>query len=235
MSRMYSDAMTWNPFKGCDFDCTYCKPSFQAIAKIWTKRCDDCYNYKPHYHPERLNKIPSKKIVFVCGNGDISFCDPNYTVDIVNAIHNHNRRCPHKTYYFQSKEPIYFDQFNPAFFPDNVIMLTTLETNRDAGYGYGAISKAPLPTERYKQFLNLQFPRKVVTIEPVMDFDLDIFTSWIKNINPEYVWLGYNSKPNSVKLPEPSYKKFVAFATNLINAGIKIKYKNVRGMLVPKV
>jgi hypothetical protein len=110
-------------------------------------------------------------------------------------------------------------------------MLTTLETNRDDGYR--AISKAPLPTERYKQFLNLQFPRKVVTIEPVMDYDLDVFTTWIKKINPEYVWLGYNSKPGCVKLPEPSYKKFVAFAKNLKNAGIKIKYKNVRGMLVP--
>jgi hypothetical protein len=230
---MYDDAQTWNPFKGCEFDCVYCKPSFQLQAKRQMHRCQECYNYTPHEHPERLKKIPSKKIIFVCGNGDLSFCDPNYTVQIVDAIRHHNKRCPHKIYYFQSKNPGYFDQFNPGIFPDNVIMLTTLETNRDAGYG--AISKAPLPTERYKQFLNLELPRKVVTIEPAIDFDLDVFTSWIMNINPEYVWLGYNSKPNSVKLPEPLNKKFVAFATNLINAGIKIKYKNVRGMFVPKV
>lgn len=228
---MYQDAMTWNPFKGCNFDCVYCKPSFQAQAKRQKHRCNDCYNFIPHQHPERLNKIPSKNIIFVCGNGDISFCAPYYTVRIVNAIHEHNNRCPHKTYYFQSKKPRYFDQFNPEFFPGNAIMLTTLETNRDTGYG--RISNAPLPTDRYKQFLNLQFPRKVVTIEPVMDFDLDVFTSWIKNINPEYVWLGYNSKPNSVKLPEPSSDKFVAFATNLLNSGIKVNYKNVRGALVP--
>ncbi|MDA3790921.1 MAG: hypothetical protein PF503_20800 [Desulfobacula sp.] len=227
MERMYAEAKTWNPFKGCDFNCSYCKPTFMAQAKRQKHRCIDCYNYTPHYHPERLVKIPSKKIVFVCGNGDISFCDPDYTHRIIHSIVNHNQRCPDKTYYFQSKKPEYFKQFIPCL-PSNVILVTTLETNRDQGYA--AVSKAPVPSERYQQFLDLNYPRKVVTIEPVMDFDLDVFTNWITNIAPEYVWLGFNSKPGQVQLPEPSEWKLIAFAQALKGAGIQVNGKDLRGL-----
>lgn len=74
MTYMYEDTKTWNPFKGCKFDCIYCKKSFQLQAKRQKNRCMKCYNYEPHFHPERLNKIPKADLVFACGNGDISFC-----------------------------------------------------------------------------------------------------------------------------------------------------------------
>lgn len=227
MSNMYDNAKTWNPFKGCLLYCIYCLFSFQAQAKRQKHRCIDCYNYTPHYHPERLKKIPSADIVFVCGNGDISFCDPDYTHRIIRSIVNHNQRCPYKTYYFQSKQPGYFEQFIP-YFPSNVILVTTLETNRDQGYS--AVSKAPVPSERYQQFLNLNYPRKVVTVEPVMNFDQEVFTNWITNIDPEYVWLGFNSKPRQVQLPEPSDQKLITFAKTLQQVGIQVKGKDLRGL-----
>ena len=37
-------------------------------------------------------------------------------------------------------------------------------------------------------------------LEPVMDFDVPIFLDWIVALRPEYVWLGYNSKPKQVWL-----------------------------------
>lgn len=43
-SNMYANARTWNPFKGCLFDCTCCEPSFQKQAKRQKQRCLDCYN-----------------------------------------------------------------------------------------------------------------------------------------------------------------------------------------------
>ena len=45
----------------------------------------------------------------------------------------------------------------------------------------------------------------MVTIEPVIEFDLDTMVTWIKNINPVMVWIGYDSKKN--KLPEPDVEK----------------------------
>jgi len=252
---MYAKAKTWNPFKGCKFDCIYCKPSFQRQAKRQKHNCPYCYEYVPHYHflePQRINgkkdcwvprkstqasialesncklpNIPISEIVFVCGLGDISFCNHEFTLKIIETIKEHNRKCPYKTYYFQSKRPEYFKEFL-YIFPDNVFILTTLETNRDSGYE--KYSKATLPTKRYNQFLSLDYPRKVVTIEPLMDFDLDIFPNWIVNIAPEYVWLGFNSKLKQVRLPEPSVKKILEFVRILSIAGVKIRQKDLRGI-----
>lgn len=173
----------------------------------------------------RLPSIPSTKIVFVCGSGDISFCDPKFTLKIIEVIKNHNKRCSHKTYYFQSKRPAYFKKFLTVF-PENVILLTTLETNRDSGYR--KVSKASLPSKRYNQLLELDYPRKVVTIEPVMDFDLKVFSQWIVDLAPEYVWLGYNSRPKQIRLPEPSVEKLRKFVRILSTAGIKIRPKDLR-------
>jgi len=226
-SRMYAEAKTWNPFKGCEFECAYCTPSFQRQAKRQKQLCQLCYAYKPHCHPERLSRIPSADIIFVCGNGDLSFCPPEFTREIIHAVRDHNARCAHKTYYFQSKRPEYFAEFLHLL-PENAILLTTLETNRDAGYRQ--FSQAPVPSDRYQQFRRLKYPRKVVTIEPVMDFDTDEFVRWIAELRPEYVWLGYNSRSNEVRLPEPSSEKRQAFAGALTRAGVPIREKDVRGI-----
>lgn len=226
-SRMYRDTKTWNPFKGCRFDCVYCKPSFQLQAKRQKRNCSECFDYTPHQHPERLGSIPSVENIFVCGNSDISFCEPSFTLEIIKALKRHNKRCPQKTYYFQSKRPAYFTEFLHAL-PANVILLTTLETNRDADYG--KFSKAPPPSARYRQFCRLQYPRKVVTVEPVMEFDTDVFVGWLVALKPEYVWLGYNSRPGSVVLPEPSPEEFVGFVNELHRAGVTTKLKDIRGL-----
>ena len=138
-----------------------------------------------------------------------------------------------QTYYFQSKRPEYFQQFLGEF-PENVILVTTLETNRDDGYR-SMVKGAPLPSQRYKQFLALDYPRKIVTIEPVMDFDLDVFVSWIVGVRPEYVWLGFNSRPTRVKLLEPPDDKFGQFATALVSAGIEVRGKVLGGLNIPGV
>ena len=228
--NMYANAKTWNPFKGCHFDCVYCVPSFQRQSKRQKHLCQDCYTYSPHCHEDRLDKIPSARIIFVCGNADISFCPEEFARRIVARIVEHNLRAPAKTYYLQSKRPAYFEPLLGQL-PPNVILLTTLETNRDGGYDL--VSKAPPPSERYHQFKNLDYARKVVTIEPVLDFDVPVFGSWIENIRPEYVWLGFNSKPESVKLPEPGEDKVQKLANQLRAASIEIRGKTLRGVVLP--
>lgn len=88
---------------------------------------------------------------------------------------------------------------------------------------------APPPSKRYRQFLDLDYPRKIVTIEPVMDFDLDIFAAWLVAIAPELVYLGFNSRPKP-KLPEPTPDKLVEFAKLVSAAGIPIVGKTLRGL-----
>jgi len=221
-TRMYSNTKTWNPFKGCKYDCVYCKVSFQALNKRLD--CEQCKSYIPHYHVERLypEKIPNAEIVFVCGNGDITFCDSSYVYNILDCIKEKNKTHPNITYYLQSKNPACFTKYLNLL-PQNVILVTTLETDEDEDYR--KISKAPLPSKRYEDFLKLNYPRKVVTIEPIMEFNHYIFLEWIKKIKPEYVWIGYNSRPKLCKLPEPSRNKVEEFITALERNDIQVRRK----------
>lgn len=237
MSNMYSDTKTWNPAVGCNYDCVYCEKSFKRQLRRVAAHigCQDCYDYKPHYHPERLGRIPSSPIVFVCGTGDISFYESKFVWRIFRAIDAHKPRIK-KTYYFQSKNPSvfnsYLDWFNGN--QDKVILLTTLETNRDEIYGN--ISKAPFPTTRFHDFLDLEYSRKVVTIEPVLDFDPDIFLRWMRLLKDqgtlEYVWFGFDSK--NCGLPEPSTEKAQRFVDKLQAYGIEVKGKTLRDVVLVK-
>jgi hypothetical protein len=231
-NRMYANTKTWNPFVGCGFDCLYCEPTFKRGVKRFglASNCEGCVKYLPHTHGYRLGKIPTGyEIIFVAGTGDISFCTPEFTLRIIEAVKENNKKHPEQIYYFQSKNPKYFEQFLTEF-PENVILVTTLETNRDKGYE--ETSKAPLPSVRYRDFAFLKYPKKVVTIEPIMDFDVPIFTEMIRNINPLYVWIGFNSKPLEVWLPEPSKNKVEWFIDRLTNYGIEVRGKDLRGIKV---
>jgi hypothetical protein len=110
----------------------------------------------------------------------------------------------------------------------NAVILETLETNRD--WGYRKISHAPLPTQRHKVFREIIFPHKVITIEPILDFDLNPFFRMITDAEPEYVWIGYNSKPNLIQLPEPSLEQTTTLIKLLKASGIQVKGKNLRGI-----
>lgn len=222
-SNMYElSQKQWNPFMGCGFDCVYCKPSFQRQAKRQKHRCLDCYKYTPHTHPNRLDtSLPNTKedeFIFTCASGDISFCPTPYLKKIVHRIEQN----PQKTFLIQSKNP---KTFNRARFPDNVILGITLETNRDELYN--KVSKAPVPTKRFKDFLTINHLWKMITIEPAMDFDLDIMFSWIKQIKPILVWMGYDSKIKNL-LPEPPLEKFMSLYRAIEKIGIKVKMKTVR-------
>jgi len=103
--------------------------------------------------------------------------------------------------------------------------LTTLETNRDSGCRQ--VSKAPPPSVRYLQFKALDWPKKVGTVEPVFDFDLDIFSMWLTDLNPLYVWLGYNSRPKEIRLNEPSREKVDQLIQRLRSNGIEVKEKEM--------
>lgn len=233
---MYANAKTYNPAVGCLHNCIYCVPSFQRQVKRVASRigCSLCAKYYPHEHPERLkpNKIPNSDIVFVFGDGDITFYREEYVRQVFKVIDEHERKSMKpKLYYFQSKNPICFNKYLDWFkqHTDKVILLTTLETNRDENYE--EISRAPKPYRRFIDFYKLDYPHKAVTIEPVLDFDLDIFLNWMLMLKElEYIWIGYNSKPKAVSLPEPNREKLKQFIIELLRNGIRVRGKNLRGL-----
>jgi len=229
---MYKNTKSWNPFVGCNFDCVYCKPSFQNLI-AWLgrmHRCEPCQSYSPHEHPERLTRIPREAAVFVCEDGDISFANPRFMKRVFQAMKLDKKA--DRTWFVQSKNPRCFEKYL-KFLPENTYLLTTLETNRDEGYD--EVSKAPKPSRRYKDFLELKWNRKLVTIEPIMDFDLDIFTQWVLRIKPKAVFIGYNSHPKSVPLLEPEKRKTWQLIHNLKENGIRVLEKEMRDKRVRKM
>lgn len=229
--RVYRDTKSWNPFVGCRFGCVYCKPSFQNLI-AWLGRmhhCEDCKSYSPHEHPERLTRIPREKAIFVCEDGDISFAEPRFVRSILQAMRSDDREG--RVWFLQSKNPRCLGEY-VELLPENTYLLTTLETNKDEGYG--KISKAPPPTERYKDFLSLKWNRKMATVEPIMDFDLDTFSKWILSIAPKAVFIGYNSHPKKTPLPEPEKKKTWQLIHTLEKNGIRVLKKEMRDKRVSK-
>ena len=221
-SNMYSASRKqWNPFVGCKFDCSYCGSSFQRQAKRQKKNCMKCYRYTPHTHEKRLKaylpKTNEGEFIFTCASGDVSFCSTPFLKKIVKRI----KEQPNKTFLLQSKNP---KTFNRVDIPENVILGTTLETNRDALYK--GVSKAPKPSQRQSDLAKVNHSKKMVTIEPILDFDLDVMVRWVKEINPVVVWLGFDSKNNH--LPEPSVEKFNRFHQALKKAGFNVILKTVK-------
>lgn len=229
-TRMYKDTKTWNPAVGCEFECVYCKYSFQAILKRFFKgKCDACCAYIPHEHPERLKKIPTKyKNIFVFGNGDFSFYKLDYIEKTIQKIKEYLKIHPDVKFYFQTKDPIRFYVLKNKLksIEDNVIFLTTLETNRDEGY-YESISRATIPSIRARAFSNVEWKHKYLTIEPILKFDLKPFLSMILEIDPEKIYLGLNSRHSEIQLPEPTFEEFWELHSVLENIGYEVILKNL--------
>lgn len=213
-AAMYRESvLSWNPFVGCLHDCVYCDSSFKRQMKRRKKHCLKCYGFKPHFHTERLsNPLPRTHghgFIFCCDMGDIAFCEPKWMQRILARI----SELPDRTFLLQSKNPSVFANYR---FPGNVLLGTTIETNRDSLYE--GISKAPFPSQRYRAMLELEHPRKIVTVEPVLDFNVEVLESWVRSIGPEAVYIGYDSKRNY--LPEPESYKVKALMKKLAETTI---------------
>ncbi|UCF12298.1 MAG: DUF5131 family protein [Thermoplasmatales archaeon] len=179
---------TWNPIAGeCKHDCSYCYMKKSFLGRL-----------KKYEGDVRLSKNELKtdlgedRTIFVGSATDVfGHWVPS---KIISTILNYCNKYPN-TYLYQSKNPKRFAEFLDII-PKNNILATTLETNRDY-----LISQAPKTYQRFQDFVILDHPRKMISIEPVLDFDLEKILSWIRKINPEFVSIGADSKNNELYEP----------------------------------
>ncbi len=205
MNRMFTingrRMRTWNPFSGCNFRCTYCWARKLAEGRLkhiykdfspttWPGRCS------PHFKPGEF--------VFVSSMGDIAFA-PQIVWD---TVLDRARRYPETKFLLQSKAPRIFISHTWPGFPDNVYLGTTLESNRCSN-----TTSAPCPCFRYEDMIDLAVPHLLVSIEPIMDFDVAPFLDWFKMIKPEIVFIGADNYRHN--LPEPSWEKVQALLAAL--------------------
>jgi len=162
--------------------------------------------------------LGKENIIFVCSGTDL-FAENVRQEFIENvfrvmAIYNEN------IYLLQSKNPkkMFVSYENAKIKPSNVIFATTIETNRNS-----KLSNAPSIIERANE-MTMHNYKKMVTIEPIVDFDLEGFFDILKSINPAIITIGADSKNSD--LPEPSYNKIVEFVNKLIQNRFKVYLKH---------
>jgi DNA repair photolyase len=237
-TKMYSERKgNIAVFRGCDFSCIYC--AFKNSLK--RNSCERCRVFEPHTHMEVLEKIPPKtkegEFLTVGLTSDISFMN---MVDFWKVI-EYCRKWKDRTFLIQSKNPAYFLRFQenilPLRIPHNVVIGTTIETNRDQVWDarttprimsvqYSDISKAPPPVQRYEAMLKIT-SKIAITIEPILDMDMYNLVNWIKILAPSFVYIGYNSNLKQ-HLPEPQLEKTVELVRTLRDAGIEVREKLMR-------
>lgn len=207
MSRMFlidgKPMKTWPIFVGCDFNCSYCNARRLALTRLkHNPRYKD--GFKPHLVESELSrKFKPSDFIFVAYMGDIAWCPREYVERILARI----RILPGNNFLFCSKNPGVYEKWNVEF-PSNLYLGTTLESNRDY-----RLTKAPPPLIRLKDLVKIPWPRKVVSIEPIMDFDLEIFVSWLHWLKPAIIEVGADNYHNHLR--EPSGSKVASLLEHL--------------------
>lgn len=169
----------WNPIAGrCSHQCGYCYMlRFKLPALMLREK-------------ELKTTLGSGKTIFVGSATDM------WAHDVPGGwINKVLWRCKQSdnTYFFQSKNP---SRFHINEFPENTILGTTLETDMDY-----EDSKAPRGIERVSAMAHMKGVRRSVTIEPIMDFNLNIFVEMILLCDPEFVSIGADSKGHHLYEP----------------------------------
>jgi len=182
-----------------------------------------------------LAKTRYMQFIFLCSSGDVAFCPTDALQQIMDFAKEHSDR----TFLLQSKDPATFQRVK---IPDNVILGTTVETNRtsflrwrqmypDKNYRirkYEQISKAPHPSERVKALEAINHKTKMLTYEPILNFDCDAMIEYAERIQPCMIWLGMDSRPTINKLPEPRYSEVKQLHWELSRRGFVVILKKIR-------
>ena len=203
---------TWNVIIGCLHACYIGGCHAEHRKGCWARQiarrvsgktgCSSCRYFIPHLHEERLKPLRPRKptIVFVAAMSDFfaDFIPDEWKKRVLEVMEDSS---PNVTWFMESREPDKMKKWLNRI-PPSTILSTTIEGTDDLDWdGKTRLSRAPTPYERYMAFRDLDWPRKHVSIEPVLGFELDRFVGWMKDIEPEYVSVGYDNW--HLCLPEP--------------------------------
>jgi hypothetical protein len=181
---------TWNPIKGeCYHNCSYCY--MKRFGRLNPTRLDE---------KELKTDLGKDNVIFVGSSCDIFAEDiPREWINkVLKKCYNFDN-----IYLFQTKNT---HGFKNLFFPEQTIYCTTIETNR---WYPDIMHNSPKPKER----AYCMVPNNYITIEPILDFDLNELINLIKKCKPIQVNIGADSGNNN--LPEPPKEKILELTLKL--------------------
>jgi len=211
---------TWNVIKGiCPHDCTYC------YMKQWGRLRDVRFDEK-----ELNTDLGKDNFIFIGSSCDMWADDISWRwrrkILEYKLMHRENTRSNNK-YLFQTKNPKKFVSSYFVLSADTDTLCTTIETNRY----YSFMGNTPTPLERaceIHKLLELGF-KTMVTIEPIVDFDIEELCELIIMCKPVQVNIGADSKHNH--LPEPPKEKIIELISELEKITTVYKKDNLRRLL----
>ena len=164
---------TWNPLAGeCLHGCSYCSTNkLMRYPGIKNK-----YTGEPRLDENQMKiNLGKGNFIFVVAQSDLFAEDiPD---EIIGRILEHCKNFDNE-YLLQTKNPKGFHRF---FLPNNFSICTTIETNR---FYEKFMGNTPSTYTRSVAMFETTFMKKYVTIEPIMDFDLDGMLHLIDNCSP---------------------------------------------------
>ncbi len=179
---------TWNVIKGkCPIDCEYC------YMKVWGEQPERSFRPK-----ELKTDLGEGKVVFVGSSCDM-WAEP-IKPEHIKKILEHCKEYPENEYFFQSKQPMRFWEFYDTLEELGATVCTTVETNRIDNVW----------EDRIQPIEGMNTLGKHITIEPVMDFDVDGLISLVSMASPDQINIGANSR-RDIDLDEPSMEKVQEF------------------------
>ena len=206
---------TWNTVKGeCFHDCSYC------YMKRWGK-------LKPVRFDEKELKtdLGTGNFIFVGSSCDM-FAE-NIPDEWIKKTLKHMEKFDSK-YLLQTKNPTrVLDFIDACVITDKCVVCTTIESNKDL---FEIKRNSPDVFKRAMAMNELsQIIDTYVTIEPIMDFDMDIMVQLIRDCNAKRINIGADSGRNN--LPEPSKSKVLELVSELQKFTIIHNKSNLQRLL----
>jgi DNA repair photolyase len=212
----------WNPLAGeCFHKCGYC--STESFLRY--PGCKSKYSGVPRIDEKQINKNLGKgNFVFVVAQNDLFAQNVNQNIveEVLMSCKKYDN-----TYLFQTKNPLRLSQMIERFyFPVKSIFCFTVETNRCYPEHMGNCSE---PEKRLFEILTHFQSNCQITIEPIMDFDLDVLVPFLIKINPSQVNIGADSKNHN--LPEPSKERVLSLIYELEKFTKVVKKSNLNRLI----
>jgi len=199
----------------CPHECEYC--SIQDLQRRFPEQL-------PYSGAIRLKE---KEFAVNYGGGKIIFvenCNDLFASGVpdewITRILAHCAEFDENMYVFQTKNPLRILDREFAF-PVEAMIGCTIETNRENNRG-----NAPSRLGRMGAMTTIGRGgwHTFITIEPIIDFDVECLSNWILRANPRFVNIGADSKGHG--LPEPPIEKVLELIELISAGGIEIREKH---------
>lgn len=206
---------TWNPLNGeCPHRCSYCYAKHTPAGR------------QGYYSgPLRLNTramtepLGKGRTIFVCSLNDL-FAEHVPFAMIEAVLERLRVGGADNTYLFQTKNPIRYQSVLKLLPPKRIVGCTIEST----GEFFPLMGDTPHPFDRRTAMMILpNSVRRFVTIEPIMDIDVATMTGWLRDIAPEWVAIGADSKGSGCI--EPTAVDVLTLIESLRMAGIEVRQK----------